>query len=114
MNDQPLLTKLKSNAFIWVVILVLIIAIVPHAYNMFHYPYYEADEGTYMSQAWTTFTQGKLAPYTYWYDHAPFGWIMIGSWSLLTTGFNAFGFSINSGRMFMLVMHVLSSLLILG
>ena len=114
MNEQSFFTKLKSHSFILVIILVLIMAILPHAYNMFHYPYYEADEGTYMSQAWATLTQGRLAPYTYWYDHAPIGWITIGMWSTLTAGFNTFGFSINSGRVFMLVMHVMSSLLILG
>jgi len=48
-----------------------------HAINLFHFPYYEADEGTYMSQAWALVTKGSLAPYTYTYDHAPGGGILI-------------------------------------
>src|SRR5262249_37356997 len=81
---------------------------------VFGYPYYEDDEGTYMAQAQVVVTQGKLAPYTYWYDHAPVGWMQIGLWTLLTNGFNTFGFSVNSGRVFMLVLHGVSRLLLLG
>ncbi len=112
MFDSSFIARLKTRSFIGVVGLILLIAVLPHAFNMFNYPYYENDEGTYMAQAWSTVTQGRLAPYTYWYDHAPVGWIAIGFWSTFTNGFNTFGFSINSGRVFMLVMHVLSSILL--
>lgn len=100
----------KSKKVEWVLIAsILVISAVAHGYNMFQFPYYENDEGVYMSQAWSIITQGQLAPYTYWYDHAPAGWIFIALWNLLTGGFFTFGFSINSGRVFMLVLHVLSS-----
>lgn len=34
------------------------------------------DEGVYTAQAlWVT--QGELAPYTYWYDHPPLGWMLL-------------------------------------
>lgn len=34
------------------------------------------DEGVYTAQAlWVT--QGELAPYTYWYDHPPLGWVLL-------------------------------------
>ncbi|MDQ3099586.1 MAG: glycosyl hydrolase family 8 [bacterium] len=92
--------------------LVLIIAALAHGINMFNFPYYENDEGVYMSQAWSLVTQGKLAPYTYWYDHAPFGWMLIAVWTLLTGGFYTFGFSLNSGRVLMLVIHLISSVLL--
>ncbi len=62
-----------------------------------------------MSQAWSFSNEGKLAPYTYWYDHAPLGWILISLWTTLTGGFYTFGFSLNSGRVFMLVLHLISS-----
>ncbi|GIW59834.1 MAG: hypothetical protein KatS3mg087_0900 [Patescibacteria group bacterium] len=78
--------------------------------NMFNFPYYENDEGVYMSQAWSLFETGRLAPYTYWYDHAPFGWIQIGLWAILTGGYFTFGFAINSGRVFMLVIHLINCL----
>lgn len=95
----------------WLILsLVLIISAVAHAYNMFNFPYYENDEGTYMSQAWSLVTQGRLAPYTYWYDHAPFGWMLLSAWSWLTGGFFTFGFSVNSGRALMFVLHVLASI----
>ncbi len=34
------------------------------------------DEGTYVSQALAVL-DGSLAPYTYWYDHPPLGWILL-------------------------------------
>jgi hypothetical protein len=77
---------------------------------MFNFPYYENDEGVYMSQAWALFETGRLAPYTYWYDHAPFGWIQIGLWAILTGGYFTFGFAINSGRVFMLVIYLANCL----
>lgn len=89
--------------------LIIFLAGTPHAYNMFSYPYYENDEGVYMSQAWSLLTEGKLAPYTYWYDHAPAGWILIALWVKLTGGFFTFGTSVNSGRVLMLILHVLSA-----
>lgn len=35
------------------------------------------DEGTYYSQAVSFLRHGMLAPYTYWYDHPPVGWVQI-------------------------------------
>lgn len=96
----------------WLIIAVLFIAGITHGFNMLHYPYYENDEGVYVSQAWSFIAQGKLAPYTYWYDHAPVGWMFIGIWGFLTGGFFTFGTSVDSGRVFMLVLHLISSALL--
>ena len=107
--------KLLANLFSkksleWLLIIsLLVIAGVAHGYNMFHYPYYESDEGTYMSQAWAIITSGQLAPYTYWYDHSPVGWMLIALWLKLTGGLFTWGFAINSGRVLMLILHVASS-----
>lgn len=96
-----------KRKFSWILLfVVLIVAGISHAYNMFHFPYFENDEGTYMSQAWSLLNYGKLAPYTYWYDHAPGGWIFLFLWVKVTGGFFAFGHSVNSGRVFMLVLHI--------
>src|SRR5437660_7987904 len=59
---------------------ILIVVALLQGINMFHFPYFEDDEGTYMSQAWAIVKEGQLAPYTYWYDHAPAGWILIAAW----------------------------------
>ncbi len=56
--------------------------------------------------------EGRLAPYTYWYDHAPAGWLQIGLWSVLTGGFFSFGSSVESGRVLMLVYQGLSAYLV--
>jgi len=112
---NKLLSKIKENKKGLIILTVLLlISGIAHGYNMFHFPYYENDEGTYMAQAWSVLTQGKLAPYTYWYDHAPMGWFLIALWTKLTGGFFTFGFSINSGRVLMLVIHLGSSLLLYG
>ncbi|MCK5510745.1 glycosyltransferase family 39 protein [Candidatus Parcubacteria bacterium] len=94
----------------WFIIgILLIISGVAHGYNMFHFPYYENDEGTYMSQAWSVITQGKMSHYTYFYDHSPVGWFLIALWTKLTGGFFTFGISVNSGRVLMLVLHLFST-----
>lgn len=90
----------------------VVFSMVLQGYNILNYPYYENDEGTYFSQAYAVAYEGKLSNYTYWYDHAPLGWIFTASWMLLTGGPFTFGFSLYSARIFMLVLHFLSSLFI--
>jgi hypothetical protein len=112
---QPITTLVRQWVFrhreaIWIVALLLIAALA-HGFNMFLFPYYEDDEGTYMSQAWAVVKLGRLAPYTYWYDHAPIGWIQIAGWTLLT-GVHTFGTTIASGRVFMLLIQVGSTFLL--
>lgn len=110
---SSLVKKIQENkSETYLIIGLLVFSGIAHAYNMFHFPYYENDEGTYMSQAWSILRQGKLAPYTYWYDHAPLGWIFISLWILCVNGFFTFGTSIDTGRVFMLVIHVATTLLL--
>ena len=108
-----MIEKIKRNKkeIIFVFILLAIISFA-HAFNMFHFPYYENDEGVYMSQSWSLRAEGKLAPYTYWYDHAPAGWIFISGWTALTGGYYTFGDSINTGRVFILLLHMASLLMV--
>jgi hypothetical protein len=105
-------SRKDPKTLIWLFLLVLLLGFILHAFNMFAFPYYENDEGTYMSQAWSLVKQGALAPYKYTYDHAPGGWILIALWSVATGGFTTFGFAINSGRMLMLILHLFSSMLL--
>lgn len=108
--------KQRRNALLrWEVLLilaVLLVAALAHGFNMFHFPYYEDDEGTYMSQAWAVVHEGQLAYYTYWYDHAPLGWIQIAAWTMITGGVHAFGPAIDSGRVLMLLMQLGSTFML--
>lgn len=83
-----------------------------HATNMFGYPYYENDEGTYLSRGWAFITSGQLDVYTYRYDHAPAGWMVIGAWLGLTGGDAIFGSHLQSGRVLMLLVHVAATALV--
>lgn len=86
-----------------------LIAAVTHFANCFNAPYYEADEGTYMSQAWAVAKTGQMAPYYYIYDHVPGAWILIALWAGLVGGFNTFGSSVDTGRVFMGLLDVAST-----
>lgn len=100
---------------LWIEVIVVIISLIAagiaHAYNMFNYPQYSLDEGTYMSSAWAI-VHGMLAPYPYGYGHPPLGWIQIAAWVQLTGGFFTFGDATNSGRVLMLFYEVGSALLV--
>jgi endo-1,4-beta-D-glucanase Y/4-amino-4-deoxy-L-arabinose transferase-like glycosyltransferase len=105
--------KQQNKIHLLAYIIVFIIIFYSHAVNLFQYPYYENDEGTYMSQAWAIVKENRLAPYTYWYDHAPFGWMFIAFFTYLVGGFYTFGTAIDTGRVFMLILHLISCLLII-
>src|SRR4051812_28378171 len=94
-----------------VVFIGLIASLVAHAYNMFNFPPYEQEEGTYIPGAWVIL-QGLLQPSPYRYDPPPLGWIQIAAWVQLTGGFFTFGNALNSGRVLMLLFAVGGSLLV--
>src|SRR6266700_4867278 len=95
----------QSSSEKWLIVFLLFIAGVAHAWNMFHFPYFENDEATYVSQAWSFIHSGKLSPYTYYYDHAPLGWIFLGIWFFVTGGLTTFGHNpFISGRLFIFVL----------
>lgn len=98
----------KNNQAVILLIFVLFFAGFLHGHNSLYYPYFESDEGTYLSQASFVKMDGKLSPYTYWYDHPPAGWFAIGLWADLLGGdWNIFGSSLASGRVFMLFLHLI-------
>src|SRR5438270_1634231 len=94
-----------------IVIVGLTLSFTAHAYNMFNYPRYELDEGTYMSSAWAILN-GMITVYPYGYGHPPLAWIQIAGWIQLTGGFFTFGNAINSGRVLMLLFALGSSLVV--
>ncbi len=89
---------------------ILTLSIVLHALQLFNYPAYTLDEGTYMQNAWAV-TLGRLSPYAYGYGHPPLGWIQIALWVKLT-GLFRFGDALNSGRILMVLYAVGSALLV--
>lgn len=94
-------------------LLALLVAGFLHGYNMLHFPYFESDEGTYTSQAWSIVREHKITPYTYWYDHPPLGWSLMALWNnVLPEKFFTFGSSLDTGRVFMLIVHLITASLI--
>jgi 4-amino-4-deoxy-L-arabinose transferase-like glycosyltransferase len=93
------------------VVIALMGTLAAHAYNMFNFPRYELDEGTYMSYAWAIL-HGMIASEPYGYGHPPLGWIQIAGWIQLSGGFFTFGTAINSGRVLMLLYALGSALLV--
>ncbi len=98
----------------WLVLGLVLVALVAHSINMFDFLAATAkdDEGIYSAQAWAVLREHRLAPYTYSYDHAPAGWLLLAVWMVLTGGPLAFGQAIDSGRVCMLVLHLLSVVLL--
>jgi 4-amino-4-deoxy-L-arabinose transferase-like glycosyltransferase len=90
-------------------VVALVTGAITHGYHLFLYPLYVTDEGVYMQRAWAVIREGALSPYTFSYDHAPAGWLVIAAWvSLLPHHFQTFGDAINAGRMLMLLIHLVS------
>ena len=90
------------------IVALLAVAFVAHGFNMFNLPAftYNGDEGIYTGQALAVLRDGRLASYTYWYDHAPAGWIFMAAWMAVSGGPLAFGSPIDSGRVLMLLVHL--------
>jgi 4-amino-4-deoxy-L-arabinose transferase-like glycosyltransferase len=64
------------------------------------------DEGTYVAQAYAVTHLNALTHYTYWYDHPPLGWLQLAGWTW------AAGDTIAAGRVFMVLLAVLSAALL--
>jgi len=90
-------------------IIVFLITLFFTGFNLFGYPEAWGDEGVYAGQAWWLVHFGKIAPYTYWYDHFPLGWLQIGIWQLLTGGPFRFGMAVFSSRLFIVLLVSLTN-----
>ena len=99
-------------------IIALGIVIFTHSYNMFQYPYYENDEGIYQAQAWSIVKLNQLAPYTYFYDHAPAGWMIMAFFTQIVGGFFNYNFSgisaLDTGRVVILIFKIFTVLFVYG
>ena len=102
-------TMARAKPAEWAIIIGLVlVGLIAHGLNMFNYPAFtfNGDEGIYTGQALAVLRMGRLAPYTYFYDHAPAGWIFLAAWMALSGGAHTFGSAIDSGRVLMLLLHV--------
>lgn len=99
----------------WLEIFLLTIALfltgLVHIYNLFDYPQYEMDEGTYMASAWSIL-QGQITPYPYGYGHPPLAWLQLGLLVQPLGGFFTFGSALNAGRVVMLAYLLGSTILV--
>jgi len=88
-------------------IFAMVSGLITHGYHLFDYPLYNTDEGIYVERAWSLIRESRLSPQTYFYDHAPGGWVILAFWEFVLPGhFEAFGNPVNSGRVLMLLLHV--------
>lgn len=99
----------RVNALLLASIAVLTIV---HAINITGFPINFEDEGTYVAQAWSAWTQGELAHYTYWYDHPPIGWLLIAPWLFVTQAIDRYPSAITAGRELLVLVKVCNLLLL--
>lgn len=83
-----------------------------HGINMTGSPAFFDDEGTYVAQSWAVTHMGELAPYTYWYDHPPVGWLLMAGWSLLLQPLGGADWTIADYRSLMLVLALVDAVLL--
>jgi 4-amino-4-deoxy-L-arabinose transferase-like glycosyltransferase len=104
---------MPSRAYRPLLALSLLTGAISTGFNVFGYPLYVTDEGIYMQQAWSVLREARLSPYTYFYDHAPAGWLVIAGWAaLLPSQLQTFGGAINTGRVLMVLVHLVSAYLL--
>jgi hypothetical protein len=72
------------------------------------------DEGTYAAQAYAVQVWGRIAPYTYWYDHPFGGWLLIAGYTWVTGAFGRASTTVGAVRECMLVVHLVSVVLLYG
>ena len=99
-----------------VYVLTPLIALVGAAnlWNLQGWPMYvDDDEGTYVAQAWAVIqSHHHLAPYTYWYDHPPLGWMLMGAYMWITDALHRYSVAVMAGREFMWVVNCVACVLL--
>jgi len=105
---------LGRSADFWLCAGMTALVLIVQGWNITGFPSLSDDEGTYMSQAWAIDHGIGMAPYTYWFDHPPLGWIQISALSWLPALiFHAPGqLVVAYGRLVMLPYIMASSILV--
>lgn len=100
----------RSREPLLLVALVVVVC-AAHVANAGGWPAFFDDEGTYLSQA-SAVRRGALAPYTYWYDHPPAGWMQLAVLTWLPALFTET--QLVAGRYTMVVFSAASTALVYG
>ncbi|MGW2366238.1 ArnT family glycosyltransferase [Streptomyces sp. NPDC001667] len=74
---RPVLRLRRSVPDLVLCGLLLVVIVLVQGHGITGYPSLSDDEGTYLAQAWAVQHGKGLAPYTYWYDHPPVGWLQL-------------------------------------
>src|SRR5579871_1588103 len=98
----------KDRTSLFILVAILIVTAIVYSQNLFQFPYYQDGEGTTLADANAFLTKGQLAPYTYSYNEPPVASLVMSAWLALSGGHSTFGFAINSGRVLMLILHLLT------
>jgi 4-amino-4-deoxy-L-arabinose transferase-like glycosyltransferase len=111
--------KRKGNTFLgrsadfWICFGLVAVVLLVQAWNIADYPTVSDDEGTYLAQAWAVQHGIGMAPYTYWYDHPPLGWIQIAALSWIPSLiFHGHQLVIGYARILMLPVTAVSTTLV--
>lgn len=87
--------RARTQAWLWrhrrsllIVMPLLVVVALVRLWGLSHGPGLADDEGTYVAEAWAVQVRHALAPYTYWYDHPPFGWIQIALYTWISGTFH--------------------------
>jgi hypothetical protein len=96
-----------------VLVLLIIFVTFLNAWNMFNYPFFSNDETIYSAQGWAVYNLNQLSIYTYWYDHAPVGWMLIGLFYKITENFYQISdMAVSNGRVLTLIIGVIINILL--
>jgi hypothetical protein len=107
-------TAIINRKSLLIVLVVVVLAAVVQSQNLFRFPFFQDVEGTNLANAWAFANTGELSPYTYVYDEPPVGSMILGLWLTITGGVSSFGFSMNSGRLLMLLYQLAAIALVYG
>lgn len=102
----------RRGLYIVTILMVAIFAI--QFQNLFNFPYYQDAEGTNLSNAISILEGQDLSPYTYTYEEPPAGALLMSLWARVTQPLNLFDFSLESGRVLMLLVHLVSVAMVYG
>ena len=89
----------------------LIIVAAANAWNLMGWPlWHDDDQGTYVAQARAVIMPSHhIAHYTYWYDHTPGGWALMGVYFWVTDALGRYPLAVMAGREFMWEINLVGS-----
>ncbi|MCW7945780.1 glycosyltransferase [Streptomyces hygroscopicus] len=109
---RPVLRFRSSRPDLILCGLLLAAILTVQGWNIGAYPTLSDDEGTYLAQAWAVQNGHGLAPYTYWYDHPPLGWIQMALLTWIPARIDASLMTIGTMRVAMLLVSAVSAVLV--